>query len=168
MPDVDCKDLDKKNEDAKWAAREASSKEFDAMDDIIDAAKEVRDAHDFFDEANMTDPEILEAQIDLIEQARQETADQIRDARDDWSDAHGAGAGNGDTSDKIDALNQEMQDLDKTEERLSDLLSDYEQAREEHDEKSSEADKALEDWDEHCGDKDAADAGTGGGDGNGE
>jgi chromosome segregation ATPase len=167
MPDVDCKDLDKKNEDAKWAAREASEKEFDAMDKVTYAADQIKDAHDYFDEANMTDPEIVEAQIDLIEQARQETADQIREARDDWSDAHAAGASNGETSDKIDALNKEMDELDNTERWLSDLLADYEQARDEHTAKSEEADEALDNWDEHCGDKDAADAGADGG-GNGE
>jgi chromosome segregation ATPase len=150
MPDVDCDDLDKKNEAAKWAAREASSKEFDAFDKVTDAANEIKDAHDYFDETNMTDNEIIEAQIDLIETARQETADQIKEARDDWSDAHGAGAGNGDTSDRIDALNQEMKDLDNTEERLADLVDDWGEARDDHTEKSNEADQALEDWDEHC------------------
>lgn len=153
MPDdKDCKDLDKKQDDLKYEAREASSKEFAAMDKITDAANEIKDAHDYFDEPNMTDPEILEAQIDLIEQARQETADSIREARDDWSDAHGAGAGNGDTSDKVDGLNREMENLDHTEERLSDLLMDYGVARDEHDQKQGEYEKALDDWDEHCGD----------------
>lgn len=151
MPDdKDCDELNQDSEDAKWAAREATSKEFDAFDKVTDAANEIKDAHDYFDEANMTDDEIIEAQIDLIETARQETADQIKEARDDWSDAHGAGAGNGDTSDRIDALNQEMKDLDNTEERLADLVDDWREARDDHTELEADAEKKLDDWDEHC------------------
>jgi hypothetical protein len=157
MPDEpDCKELDKKNEDAKWAAREAGSKEFDAYDAVEAAADEIRDAHDYFDEPNLTDEEIIESQIDLIEQARQETADQIREERADWSDAHGAGAGD---SERLNELEQQMKDLDETEERLAETVDDWKEARDEHREKSDEADKALDEWDEHCGDKDAGDGG---------
>jgi chromosome segregation ATPase len=151
MPDdVDCKELDKKNEEAKWAARAAGKEEFEAFDEVEAAAKEIRDAHDYFDEPNLTDPEIIEEQIDLIEQARQETADQIREERADWSDAHGAGAGD---SERINELEQEMKDLDATEERLAETVDDWRDARDEHREKSDEADEALDNWDEHCGEK---------------
>jgi chromosome segregation ATPase len=155
MPEkeVDCDELSEKMNEAQWAARDALNEQFEAYDSMEHEADDIREAHDFFDEKNMTDEEIVEAQIDLIETARQETADDIKEVneemKDDWSDAHGAGADDG-LRDKLDSLEDQMEKLDEVEERLAEAVDDFKEARDDYDEASAEAAEALDNWDEHC------------------
>jgi hypothetical protein len=159
---VDCKALDKKQDDAKWAARAASTDEFGAMDKMEAEADQIK-AVSGKTGGDMTNEEIIDGQIDLIETAKQEKADQIKaltddwsDAheagapRDDWSDAHGAGAGNGKTGDRIDALKREIEGYDKYEQRLNGLVDDYAKARAKHDNLEDDYEELLDEWDEHC------------------
>lgn len=152
-----CKELAAKLTKEQWEAREALDKQFEAYDEIKNEADDIREAHDFFDEKNMTDEEIIEAQIDLIETARNETAEKISEVeeemRDDWSDAHGAGADTRDARETLDSLEKYTDQLDEVQERLENAVRYFREKTDDYDKASKESDKALENWSEHCEDE---------------
>jgi hypothetical protein len=144
---VDCKALDKEQEDAKWAARKASSEEFARMDSMKTEADGIRTASG---KTGMTNEDIIEGQVDLLETAKEGKADQVKALMDDYSDAHAAGAGNGKTSAMIDQLNKEIAEYERVEARLNGLVDAYAQAEAKHNRLEDDYEKLLDAWDEHC------------------
>lgn len=150
MTDVDCKELQKDLDAATGEVKEALNELYDRSSELTRAADRIDDAHDYFDTGNMTDREIVDAQLDLVEQAREDTAREIRDlnAQDDWRDA---GAHNP-HEDRLSELNDQMRDLDETQEYLGNLEEAFDAAADKFDKAEQEKSDALKDWSEHCED----------------
>jgi uncharacterized protein YPO0396 len=122
--------------------KEALNELFDRSNELSRAADRIDDAHDYFDTGNMTYREIVDAQLDLVEQGREDTAKEIRDLN--WSDPEGRNEA------RLEELKKQMENLDNTQEYLGHLDEEFDKASAKFDEREQAKTDAIENWSEHC------------------
>lgn len=143
---ADCDEIADDIHDALLEQGEALADLMEERNDLKDLADDIRESHDYFDEKTMSDREIVEAQIDLVELAREETAAEIRELHDQL----GEGGDDERIQEGIDSLEQYMKDLDEAEERFAETVDDYGDALGDFAEASAELGEAMKNWVEHC------------------
>jgi chromosome segregation ATPase len=148
MPDVDCDKLQKDLDAAAGKAKEALNELYDRAGELSRASDEIRTAH-AFDPGDMTDKEVVDAQLDLIEHDRETTESKIKDLEQDW---HDAGAGKQSDIKLTIALEKRLKQLDRYRDRLNTIDDGFDQASDKFDDAEGKKDDKLKDWSEHCED----------------
>jgi hypothetical protein len=145
MPDPDCDKLQKELDAAAREAKDALNELFDRSSELSREAERIKNAGGF-DPGEMSNPEIVDAQLGVLDHDIEVTESKIRDLeRNDWRDAGAGGNVN-----ELDRLNGRLGELEESRDKLKPIDDAFDKAGEKFDEAEQNKDNKLNDWSEHC------------------